>query len=186
MQEWPSGSRHYNQNQKVFSWNPTRCSAGVKNPTSLQSFLRPSPNKGCFSCWWLLLGARKLAPKKLKNNLFQDRFYSLKAHAHYFTVFIYLATWRAAKFGIFTHMFTNLPRCSQSMNSLIYIYSIQIPSYFLWVFDHSHGHTVSCYCCPKKFLHYLLCDFRVKLVTMHCIGLVRLSPKFDVGQPISS
>ena len=130
----------------------------------------------------------KLAPKKLKNNLFQDRFYSLKAHAHYFTVFLYLATWRAAKFGIFTHMFTNLPRCSQSMNSLIYIYiySIQIPSYFLWVFDHSHGHTVSCYCCPKKFLYYLLCDFRVKLVTMHCIGLVRLSLKFDVGQPISS
>ena len=25
-------------------------------------------NTGCFSCWWLLLGARKLAPKKLKNN----------------------------------------------------------------------------------------------------------------------
>ena len=25
-------------------------------------------NTGGFSCWWLLLGARKLAPKKLKNN----------------------------------------------------------------------------------------------------------------------
>ena len=26
------------------------------------------PNTGCFSRWWLLLGARKSAPKKLKNN----------------------------------------------------------------------------------------------------------------------
>ena len=30
-------------------------------------------------------------------------------------------------------MFTNSPRCSQSINSLIYVYSIQIPSCFLWV-----------------------------------------------------
>ena len=43
------------------------------------------------------------------------------AHVHYFTVSIYLAIRRAAKLGIFTHfMFTNLPRCSQSMKSLIY------------------------------------------------------------------
>ena len=56
--------------------------------------------------------------------------YPLKAHAHYFTVFIYLETWRGAKLGIFTHFtFTNLPWCSQSMNSLIYVYSIQIPSW---------------------------------------------------------
>ena len=57
--------------------------------------------------------------------------YPLKAHAHYLTVFIYLETWRGAKIGIFTHFtFTNLPRCSQSMNSLIYVYSIQIPSWW--------------------------------------------------------
>ena len=38
--------------------------------------------------------------------------YPLKAHAHYFTVFTYLETWRGAKIGIFTHFtFTNLPRC---------------------------------------------------------------------------
>ena len=53
------------------------------------------PNAGCFSSWWPLLGTRKLAPKKLKIN------FSLKAHAHYFTVFIYLETWRGAKLGIF-------------------------------------------------------------------------------------
>ena len=42
------------------------------------------------------------------------------AHVHYFTVSIYLAIRRAAKLGIFTHfMLTNLPRCSQSMKSLI-------------------------------------------------------------------
>ena len=28
------------------------------------------PNTGCFSIWWPLLGTRKLAPKKLKNNFF--------------------------------------------------------------------------------------------------------------------
>ena len=57
--------------------------------------------------------------------------YPLKAHAHYFTVFIYLETWRGAKLGIFTHFtFTNLPWCSQSMNSLIYVYSMQIPSWW--------------------------------------------------------
>ena len=95
-------------------------------------------------------GREKIVAQKIKKQFFQDKFYSLKAHAHYFTVFIYLATWRAAKLGIFTHMFTNLPQCSQSMNSLIYIYSIQIPSYLLWVLDRSHGHTFSCYCCPKK------------------------------------
>ena len=32
-------------------------------------------------------------PKNLKNNFFQDKFYSSKAHAHYVTVFIYLTTW---------------------------------------------------------------------------------------------
>ena len=66
----------------------------------------------------------KISAQKIKETIFfQDRFYSLQAHAHYFPVFIYLATWRAAKLGIFTHfMFTNLPRCSQSMNSIIYIF----------------------------------------------------------------
>ena len=86
-----------------------------------------SPNTGCFSTRWPLLGARKSSPKKLKNNFFQYMLYSLKAHAHYLTVFIYLETWRGPKLGIFIHFtFKNLPRCSQSMNS--YVYSIQIPS----------------------------------------------------------
>ena len=35
---------------------------------------------------------------------FQGKFYFLKAHEHYFIVFIYLANWRAAKLGIFTHL----------------------------------------------------------------------------------
>ena len=107
-----------------------------------------------------LLGARKSAPKILKNNFFfQDRFYPSKAHAHYFTVLIYLTTWRAAKLGIFTHfMFTNLSRCSQSINSLIYVYSMQIPSYFLWVLDHSRDRTSLYYRRPKKdfcIIHWL-------------------------------
>ena len=72
------------------------------------------PNTGCFSHWWPLLGA-KLASKKWKTIF--SKLYSLKAHAHCFTALIYLATWRAAKLGIFTHFTsTNLPRCSQSIN----------------------------------------------------------------------
>ena len=69
--------------------------------------------------------------KNLKTIFFQNKFYSLKAHAHYFFVLIYLSTWRTAKLGVFTHFtITNLPQCSQSINSLIYVYSIQIPSCF--------------------------------------------------------
>ena len=61
-----------------------------------------------------IFSARKLVPKNYKTIFFQDKFYSLKPHAHYFIVFLYLATWRAAKFGIFTHFtFTNLHRCSK-------------------------------------------------------------------------
>ena len=46
-----------------------------------------------------------------------------KAHAQYFTVLICLATWRAAKLGICTHFTsTNLPQCSQSVTSLMYVY----------------------------------------------------------------
>ena len=75
------------------------------------------------------IGAQKI--KKKTTTFCQDKLYSLKAHAHYFTVFIYLETRRAAKLDIFTHFtFTNLPRCSQSMNSIIYVYSMQIPSWF--------------------------------------------------------
>ena len=37
-------------------------------------------------------GREKIVAQKIKKQFFQDKFYSLKAHAHYFTVFIYLAT----------------------------------------------------------------------------------------------
>ena len=99
-------------------------------------------------------GREKIGAQKLKKQIFfHDKFYPSKAHVYYFTVLIYLATWRAAKLGIFTHfMFTNLPWCSQSINSLIYVYSIQIPSCFLWVLDPSCNRTSSSYyLCPKKF-----------------------------------
>ena len=66
-------------------------------------------------------GQEEIGTQKIKN-IFRYMLYSLKAHAHYFTVFIYLETWRGAKLGIFTHFtFTNLPWCSQSMNSLMCI-----------------------------------------------------------------
>ena len=59
---------------------------------------------------------------------------------------MYLATWTAAKLGIFTlFTFTNLSRCSQSINSLIHVYSLQIPSCFLWLLDPSRGRFSSCY-----------------------------------------
>ena len=95
---------HYHQNVE-------RC-IGVWLPVLIQAVFSQ----------WPLLGTRKLAPKKYKNNFFQDKFDSLKAHAHYFTVLLYLATWRASKRGIFTHFtLKNLPRCSQSIISLLCI-----------------------------------------------------------------
>ena len=112
-----------------------------------------SPNTSCFSCRWLLLCTRKSAPKKLRNNFFHNKLYSLKAHGHYSTVLIYLATSRAAKLGTFTHFtFTNLPWYNQSINSLIYVYCIQIPSCFFWVFNNSCDHTFSYYSHQKNFL----------------------------------
>ena len=72
-------------------------------------------------CLW----AQQNGAQKIKKVFFQDRFYSLKAHANYFTTLIYLATWRAAKLGIFTHFTSiNLPQCSQSINSQMYVYYI--------------------------------------------------------------
>ena len=69
--------------------------------------------------------------QKIKKQFFSNvMLHSLKVHAYYFPVFIYLETWRGAKLGIFTHFtFKNLPWCSQSMNSLIYVYSMQNPSW---------------------------------------------------------
>ena len=104
------------------------------------------PNTGCFSSWWPLLGTTKLVPKKLKNNFFPI-FYSLKAHAHYFTILMYLETWRGAKLGIFTHFtFTNIPWCNQSMNSLIYVYTLYTDPQLItdMITSLYYGH-------PKKF-----------------------------------
>ena len=62
-------------------------------------------------------------PKNSKKFFFQHKFYSLKAHAHYFNALIYLTTWRASKIGIFTHFTSiNLPLCSPGINSLMYVY----------------------------------------------------------------
>ena len=64
-------------------------------------------------------------------------------------------TWQLAELlVVFTHfMFTNLPQCNQSINSLIYVYSSQIPSCFLWVPHHIRDHSSSYYCRlpPKNF-----------------------------------
>ena len=96
-------------------------------------------------------------PINKKTFSFQDRFCFLKARAHYFTVLIYFANWRTIKLGIFAHfIFTNSPRCSQRINSPIYVYSTQIASCFLWVLDHSHDSTSSYYYRPKKCLYYPL------------------------------
>ena len=104
-----------------------------------------------FSRCWPSVSRENRRPKSQKIFFFQDKFYSLKAQAHYFTVLIYSANSRAAKLGIFTHFsFTNSPRCSQSINSLIYVFSMHIPSCFLRVLDQSRDRTSSYYRCPKK------------------------------------
>ena len=67
-----------------------------------------------------VFGQKKIGVQKI---VFQDKFYSLKAHAHQFTALIYLATWTAAKLGIFTHFKSrNVTPYSQNVNSLMYVY----------------------------------------------------------------
>ena len=114
-----------------------------KNLTSqnfwITPYTLPGLSTGCFPRRWTLLSARKLVPKKLKN-IFSKIRYS-HAHAHYFIVFIYLATWRAAKLDIFTHFFfTNLPWCSQSMNSLICILYTDPQLLFMSAWSQSWSH----------------------------------------------
>ena len=102
------------------------------------------PNKGCFLHRWLLLGARKLAPKKLSIS-FQHKFYSLKAHAHYFAVLIYfqeLEELLKLIFLIILHPSTypDVAKASQLINVCILI---QIPSCFLWALDHSVARVIA-------------------------------------------
>ena len=90
---------------------------------SLKQVLFPGPNAGCFSRWWPLLTRENRRPKNWKATFFQDKFYCLKAYTHYFTVYEYLSTWRAAKFDIFTHFTsTKLPQCSQNIKLIMYVY----------------------------------------------------------------
>ena len=99
-------------------------------------------------------------PTNWKSLICNTEFYSLKHHAHYFTVLTYLAPWRGAKLGIFIYFtFTNLPWCTD-------------PSCFLWVLHHSYDRTSSYYCCPKKFLYYLL---------VHVLHLGTISSLWAVG-----
>ena len=61
-----------------------------------------------------------------------------------------------SKLDIFTHFtFTNLPWCSQSMNSLIYVYSIQIPSW-----SQTWSRLSALLRPPKKFLYHPLMGLR--------------------------
>ena len=75
--------------------------------------------------------------------------------------------------------FTNLPRCSQSMNSLIYVYSVQIISCFLSVFDYSRrsNFVVLAPLPPpphhqKKFLYYSLMTYVMKMYCSWCIAIL--------------
>ena len=111
----------------------------------------PGHNTDCFSCQWPLLDVTKSAPKNLKAIFFQDKFYS-KAHPGYFTILIYLATWRAAERGVFTHFsFVNLPQCSQSINSLMYVYYTDPQLLFF------HDHTSLYYRHLKKSFCIISC-----------------------------
>ena len=71
-------------------------------------------------------GSNKIGTRKIKKLFFfQKSFYSLKAHAYYFTVLIYLTTWylttwNADKVAIFTH-FTSINLPWYSLNSLMYV-----------------------------------------------------------------
>ena len=116
-----------------------------------QWYLYAGPlSTGCFSHQRLLLCARKLVPKKSKNSFFPSFFVFFKGSCTLLYWFYILSNFKSWYFIYCT--FTHLPWYNRSMNSLIYvIYSIQIPSCILWVFDHNHDHTSSYYHHPKKF-----------------------------------
>ena len=102
---------------------------------------------------------------------FQDKFYSLKAHTHYFIVLMYLGTWKAAKLDIFIHFTSiNLPHLSQSISSLMYVYyTVQFPSCFSWVLDHSCDCISSYYRrILKRFLYYFLVMFNFVITVTLC------------------
>ena len=65
-------------------------------------------------------------PKKLKTGAFLryiSKLYSLKVHAQYFTVLIYITTRIAGKLGIFTHFTsTNFHQLSKASSRSLYIY----------------------------------------------------------------
>ena len=128
------------------------------------NFISPTLIQAVFPIGDLFWVRENWHPKYEKNLFFQDKFYPLKSHAHYFTVLTYLSTSRAAKLSIFIHfMFTNLPWCSKSINSLIYVYTMQIPSCFLWVLDQLWLH-FSILPPPKKIsvLPHLIYNFHLE------------------------
>ena len=96
-------------------------------------------------------GLEKISPRKsAPNNFFPQQVLYVKGSCSCFTLLIHLATCRTATLGIFTHFtFMNLPRCSRTINSLINVYSIQIPAAFYRCLI-SHDHTSSYYLRPKK------------------------------------
>ena len=95
--------------------------------------------------------ARENWHPKIKKQFLQDKLYSLNAHAHYFTVFIYVATWRAAKLGILPILHSQTNPDVAKTQTLTYVYSMQVLNCFLWVPDHNNDHTSLYYGHPKKF-----------------------------------
>ena len=110
------------------------------------------PKTGCFHTLVTTFGHDTIGTQKLKKQFFSkiSYIYSLKAHAHYFTVLIYLATWRAGKLGISTHLTSiNLPWYSQSINSLMYVHYTDSQLLFMNAWSHFFMlllllHTITC------------------------------------------
>ena len=50
------------------------------------------PKTGCFFKLVTAFGQEEIGAQKIKKQFFSNMLYPLKAHAHYFTVFIYLET----------------------------------------------------------------------------------------------
>ena len=102
-----------------------------------------------------ILDVKESAVKELRTIFFQDKFYSLKAHAHDLTVLVYLATWTAVRLGIFSHFAsTNLSWCSQSNNLLMHVYYPDSQLLFMSTWSQpclqSRDCTSSYYCHPKN------------------------------------
>ena len=105
-----------------------------------------APNTGCFSSWWSFW-VREIGAQKMKTQFFfRYILYSLKSHAHYFTVFIYLETWGVLNLVLLLISFSQTYPDTVKVWTHWYMYTV-----YRFLADQSRDHIFSYYHLPKIF-----------------------------------